>query len=239
MFQIRLQKYLSYANVASRRKAEELIRQGFVTINGTIATLGSKVDPLKDSVKLSGKRIFLKNQNEYYLVNKPQKIICTSFDPEGRSTIFNLTGLSPRRFFSVGRLDYQSEGALLLTNDGALAHALTHPKFNVPKVYRVKVKGDVTESRLSKLTKGVPLEDGKSAPAKVEFIRPSEQGGWLRLTITEGRNRQVRRMLEKVKLRVSRLKREAFAGLSVKGLQPGECRKLSTHEINMLKKWLN
>lgn len=239
MFKIRLQKYLSYANVASRRDAEELIRQGLVTINGTIATLGSKVDPIKDSVKLSGKRIFLKNQNEYYLLNKPQKIICTSFDPEGRSTIFNLTGLPPRRFFSVGRLDYQSEGALLLTNDGALANALTHPRFNVPKVYRVKVKGDITEARLSKLSKGVPLEDGRTAPAKVEFIRPSDQGGWLRMTITEGRNRQVRRMLEKVKLRVSRLKREAFAGLKIKGLRPGEFRKLSQHEINILRRWLH
>lgn len=239
MLKVRLQKYLASANIASRRKSEELIRQGLVTINGTVAKIGSSVYPMRDAVKLSGKRIFISNQNEYFLLNKPQKVICTAFDPEGRVTIFNLTGLSPKKFFSVGRLDYQSEGTLLITNDGALTNALTHPRFNVPKVYRAKVKGDITESRLEKLSSGVSLEDGKSAPAKVEFIRSSEQGGWLRITITEGRNRQVRRMLEKVKLRVSRLKREAFAGLKTKGLQPGEFRKLTNAEVKMIKRWLN
>lgn len=236
---MRLQKYLASANVASRRKSEELIRQGMVTVNGSVAKLGSVVDATKDAVKLSGKRIFLGNQNEYFLLNKPQKIICTAFDPGGRPTIFNLTGLSPRKFFSVGRLDFQSEGAILLTNNGALANALTHPRYNVPKVYRVKVKGDITESRLEKLSSGVSLEDGRSAPAKVDFIRSSDKGGWLRITIIEGRNRQVRRMLEKVKLRVSRLKREAFAGLKIKGLQPGEFRRLNMSEVKMLKRWLN
>lgn len=236
---MRLQKFLSAANISSRRKGEVLIRQGLVTVNGVVAQIGAVVDSNKDAVKVSGKRVLVNNQSEYYLLNKPQKVICTAFDPENRETIYNLTGLSSKVFFSVGRLDYQSEGALILTNDGYLCNALTHPRYNVPKVYRVKVKGNITASRLDKLAKGVTLEDGRTAPAKVDLIKTTENGAWLRLTITEGRNRQVRRMLEKVKLRVSRLKREAFAGLKIKSLSPGEFRRLSSKEVKMLKQWLN
>lgn len=239
MLTMRLQKFLSHANVASRRKSEELIRNRLVTINGSVAQIGTSVNPTKDAVKVNGKRIFYKSGNDYFILNKPQKVICTASDPEERSTIYDLTGLSSRKFFSVGRLDYQSEGALIITNNGALCHALTHPRFNVPKVYRVKVRGNITKARLKKLSLGVPLEDGRSMPAKIELIRASDDGGWLRLVITEGRNRQVRRMLEKVKLRVTRLKREAFAGLQVKNLQLGQFRRLTAKEVKTLKRWLN
>jgi 23S rRNA pseudouridine2605 synthase len=236
---MRLQKFLAHANVASRRKAEELIRNKLVTINGAIASIGNSVNPSQDAIKVAGKRVFYQPGEDYFLLNKPQKVICTASDPEERSTIYDLTGLSSKKYFSVGRLDYQSEGALIITNNGELCHALTHPKFNVPKVYRVKVRGKITKARLEKLSKGVPLEDGRSLPAKVELIRAGEEGGWLRVIITEGRNRQVRRMLEKVKLRVSRLKREAFAGLKVKNLSPGQLRRLTAKEVKTLKRWLN
>ncbi|MFC2075349.1 pseudouridine synthase [Bdellovibrionota bacterium] len=236
--QTRLHKFLSQAGVASRRKAEELIRQGVVTVNGSVAAIGTKIDPAKDAVKVSGKRVqWRKTGRKIFLVNKPQKVICSALDPEGRETIFKLTGLSPQSFFSVGRLDFQSEGALLMTNDGELCHALTHPKFGVPKVYRVKVKGNCTPKKIKKLADGVTLADGKTAPAKAEMIKTTEQGGWIRLTIHEGKNRQVRRMVEKVGLRVSRLKRESFAGISVHGLIPGQIRPLSSLELRHLKRY--
>ncbi|HLB58957.1 MAG TPA: pseudouridine synthase [Bdellovibrionota bacterium] len=225
---IRLQKFLSQAGVASRRKSEEMIKSGEVFVNGVRADIGLVIDAEKDSVKISGKRIRVPRQQfQYLLLNKPQRVICTASDPEKRKTIFELTGLSPKRFFSVGRLDYQSEGAILLTNDGALCHQLTHPSFQIPKMYRVKVKGKCNEDRMKKLASGVTLEDGKTAPSDVEFVKDTDQGAWIKLTITEGRNRQVRRMVEKVKLRVSRLKRESFAGISVRGLRPGEFRMLT------------
>jgi len=232
---IRLQRFLSQAGVASRRKAEVLITEGHVRVNGKKVTeLGTKVVPNKDRVEVDGKRVRTEDLT-YLLLNKPAGVVTTMDDPEGRKTIVDLLPADGSRIYPVGRLDYYSEGALLCTNDGELAHALTHPSHKVPKRYLVRIRGTVSEEQLAALGSGVDLEDGRTSKAKV-LVRAETRGHtWLDITVHEGRNRLIRRMCEALELTVMRLLRSEFAGLKVDDLHPGTLRALTPKEIAKLR----
>lgn len=232
---IRLQRFLSQAGVASRRKAEVLITDGHVRVNGKrVTTLGTKVDPRRDRVEVNGKRVHTEDLT-YVLLNKPTSVVTTLDDPEGRPTIVDLLPTDGARLFPVGRLDFYSEGALLCTNDGELAHALTHPSHHVPKRYLVRIRGTVSEEQLAILGDGVALEDGRTSKAKV-LVRAETRGHtWLDITVHEGRNRLIRRMCEALELTVMRLLRSEFAGLTVEDLHPGTFRHLKAKEIATLR----
>lgn len=231
----RVQKILAQMGIASRRKAEELIIEGRVTVNGKIATLGMKADPARDHIKVDG-RLLVRPEPKIYLVfNKPAGVVTSLSDPEGRPTIKDFLKGIKYRVFPVGRLDYDSEGLLLITNDGDFAHCILHPSKKMPKTYVVKVKGIADEGEMEKLRKGVRLEDGLTAPAKAKKIRQSESNSWIEITIHEGRKRQVRRMLEKVGYPVIKLRRIAIGGLKLGDLKPGEMRRLTLEEVKELK----
>lgn len=230
----RVQKILAQMGIASRRKAEELIIEGRVTVNGKIATLGIKADPARDHIKVDG-RLLVRPEPKIYLVfNKPAGVVTSLSDPEGRPTIKDFLKGIKYRIFPVGRLDYDSEGLLLITNDGDFAHRILHPSKKMPKTYVVKVKGIVDEGEMEKLRKGVRLEDGLTAPAKAKKIRQSESNSWIEITIHEGRKRQVRRMLEKVGYPVIKLRRIAIGGLKLGDLKPAEMRRLTIEEMKEL-----
>lgn len=236
MAAVRLQKILAQMGIASRRKAEELILEGRVTVNGKIAELGMKADPEVDHIKVDGRLLIKVEPKVYYIFNKPEGVVTTLYDPEGRPTIKDFIKRIPYRIYPVGRLDYHSEGLLLLTNDGELSHAILHPSRAIPKTYIVKVKGHVVEKELDKLRHGIRLEEGLTAPAIARFIRYSEANSWVEITIHEGRKRQVRRMFEKIGHPVLKLKRIAINGLRLGTLRPGEIRQLTKEEILNLKK---
>ncbi len=235
----RIQKILAQMGIASRRKAEELIIEGRVTVNGKIATLGMKADPAKDHVKVDG-RLLVKPEPKMYLVfNKPVGVVTSLSDPEGRPTIKDFLKGIKYRVFPVGRLDYDSEGLLLITNDGDFAHSVLHPTKKIPKTYVVKVKGIIDEDAMERLRRGVRLEDGLTAPAKVKRVRLSESNSWVEITIYEGRKRQIRRMLEKVGYPVIKLRRIAIGGLKLGDLKPAEMRRLTQEEIKrLMSKWV-
>lgn len=231
----RLQKFMAEAGVASRRACEELIRQGRVTVNGETASLGRSVEPEQDRVELDGKPVQKEQRRTVILLYKPRGVVSTSSDPEGRRTVQDYFREIPERLYNVGRLDLNSEGLLLMTNDGALANRLTHPRYGVEKTYYAVCDGRLTASEAAKLTNGIELEDGVTAPARVDAVRTTQCGDTsFLITIHEGRNRQIRRMLETVGHRTLRLKRERFGPLSLGTLAPGEWRKLSDEEIKKL-----
>ncbi|MDH5671155.1 MAG: pseudouridine synthase [Myxococcales bacterium] len=233
----RLQKILAHAGIASRRAAERLIEEGRVRVNGRrVRELGFKADPHKDRIEVDGTRI-VAEKPVYYLLNKPREVITTLDDPEGRPTVGALLKRVPERVYPVGRLDYHTSGVLLMTNDGEMAQALLHPRRRVPKTYIAKVKGHVAIPALDALRKGVDLGEGEhSGPAEV-FVANEERGNtWLQITITEGKNRQIHRMLEGVGHRVMRLSRVAFAGLTTEGMPPGAYRPLDGDELRKLKR---
>ncbi len=231
----RLQKFMAEAGVASRRACEELIRQGRVTVNGETASLGRSVEPEQDRVELDGKPVQKEQRRTVILLYKPRGVVSTSSDPEGRRTVQDYFREIPERLYNVGRLDLNSEGLLLMTNDGALANRLTHPRYGVEKTYYAVCDGRLTASEAARLTNGVELEDGVTAPARVDAVRTTQRGDTsFLITIHEGRNRQIRRMLEAVGHRTLRLKRERFGPLSLGTLAPGEWRKLSDEEIKKL-----
>ncbi|CCX41959.1 pseudouridine synthase [Clostridium sp. CAG:1024] len=231
----RLQKFMAEAGVASRRACEELIRQGRVTVNGETASLGRSVEPEQDRVELDGKPVQKEQRRTVILLYKPRGVVSTSSDPEGRRTVQDYFREIPERLYNVGRLDLNSEGLLLMTNDGALANRLTHPKYGVEKTYYAVCDGRLTASEAARLTNGIELEDGMTAPARVDAVRTTQRGDTsFLITIHEGRNRQIRRMLEAVGHRTLRLKRERFGPLSLGTLAPGEWRKLSDEEIKKL-----
>ncbi len=223
--------------MASRRKAEEIIVAGRVRVNGRIVTeLGTKVDPHKDRVEVDGKRL-VAEKPVYYILHKPREMVTTLDDPEGRATIADLLKGVPERVFPVGRLDYHTSGALLITNDGQMADALLRPKATVPKVYVAKVSGHLEDQALRELRGGVKLDDGyRTKEADVFVVREEPRTTWLQLTLTEGKNRQVHRMIESVGSRVMRLSRQSFAGMTIEGLRPGEYRELHSDELRKLKK---
>lgn len=233
----RLQKLLARAGVASRRAAERLIVEGHVRVNGRIVKeLGVKADPHKDKIEVDGRRL-VEERPVYYLVHKPREMVTTLSDPEGRATVAELLKRVPERVFPVGRLDYHTSGALLLTNDGEMTQALLHPKKLVPKTYIAKFKGQLTLPELQRLREGVVLDDGQKTRKADLFVVNEEHGNtWLQITITEGKNRQIHRMGEAIGHRVMRLSRVAFAGLTTEGLRPGDYRPLTRAEIDDLKK---
>ncbi|MFA5353131.1 MAG: pseudouridine synthase [Thermodesulfovibrionales bacterium] len=232
----RLQKILAQMGIASRRKAEEIIEEGRVTVNGQVATLGTKADPEKDHIKLDGKLLTRLEPRVYLMFNKPMGVVTSLSDPEGRPTVKDYLKGVKQRVFPVGRLDYDSEGLLLITNDGDFAHAIIHPARKVPKTYVVKAKGMVTDEELDRLKKGIRLEDGMTAPAWVRKIREAETNSWVEITIHEGRKRQVRRMMEAIGHPALRLKRVIINGLRLGDLMPGELRFLTPDEVAMVRR---
>ncbi len=225
----RLQKVLAKAGYGSRRHCEELIAAGRVTIDGRVAELGNRVDPSAEVVRVDGRLTPTAAGAVYYLLNKPDGVVTTASDPQGRPTVLELVA-SPVRVFPVGRLDLHTEGLLLLTNDGRLAHLLTHPSSHVEKEYLVRVEGDPSPADLRRLREGVELEDGRTAPARVS--RVSE--GLVRIVIHEGRNRQVRRMCSAIGHEVLRLVRTRIGPLQDATLAPGASRPLTLGEVRAL-----
>jgi 23S rRNA pseudouridine2605 synthase len=232
----RLQKILSDMGIASRRKAEELIIEGRVTVNGRIATIGMKADSVKDHIKVDGKLLIRSEPKVYIMLNKPKNVVTTLYDPEGRPTVKDFLKGVKYRVFPVGRLDYDSEGLLLLTNDGDFAHAVLHPSKKISKTYLVKVKGVLDEEEIEKLRTGVKLEDGLTAPAQVTGVTRTENNSWLKMTIYEGKKRQIRRMLEKITHPVLKLKRIKINGIELGELKPGTYRYLISNEIGKIRK---
>jgi pseudouridine synthase len=225
---MRLNAWLARAGVASRRKADELIKAGRVTVNGEAGQLNTVVQPT-DEVSLDGKSL-AKQTLSYVLLHKPAGVVTTASDPEGRRTVVDVVA-HPNRVVPVGRLDIDTTGVLLLTNDGDLAQRLAHPKYEVDKVYVAEVWGQPTDGTLRKLAEGVKLEDGKTAPAQVRRL----EGGRIELTIHEGRNREVKRMLEAVGHRVKTLHRSRYGPLGLEGLEPGAWRELEPSEVDRLR----
>ncbi|MFT8872447.1 MAG: pseudouridine synthase [Sporolactobacillus sp.] len=231
----RLQKVMAQAGVASRRKAEQLIIEGHVTVNGeTVKALGTKVSD-SDAVAVNGVPIN-REAYVYYLFYKPVGVISSVADDHGRRTVLDFFRDVPERLFPVGRLDYDTSGALLLTNDGALAYQLMHPRFEVDKTYIAKVSPPPTKEQLRKIAGGLALEDGMTAKATVELLKSEKDQSFasVRLTIHEGRNRQVRRMFASLNLHVRKLKRECYGFLTLNGLHPGDSRRLKPHEVKSL-----
>jgi len=225
----RLQKVLARAGVGSRRACEELIAEGRVTVNGDVALLGRRVDPATDEVELDGALVVVDDALVHYLLNKPAGVVTTAADPQGRPTVVGLVPAEPR-VFPVGRLDAATEGLLVMTNDGPLAHRLTHPRFGVEKEYVAEVEGRPAPGAVRALRQGVELEDGPTAPARVALVSPSV----LRITIHEGRNRQVRRMCDAVGHPVTRLVRTRVGPIADRRLPPGRWRALTPDEVAAL-----
>lgn len=228
---VRLQKVLAAAGFGSRRACEELIEAGRVTVDGSVALLGRRVDPAVARVEVDGVRIGVAPGLVYYLLNKPVGVVTTADDPQGRPTVVDLVPAEPR-VFPVGRLDAGTEGLLLLTNDGDLAHRLTHPSMGVEKEYLAEVEGTPSPGDIRRLREGVVLDDGVTAPAAASLVPPNA----VRLTIHEGRNRQVRRMCEAVGHPVVRLVRVRIGPLADRRLPPGRWRPLTTEEVRALEK---
>ncbi len=238
MSEERLQKFLARAGVASRRAAERLIEQGFVKVNGKVVReLGTKVDPSRDVVEFEGRRIEADGRCAYLLLHKPPQVISASSDPDRRQVVTELVPAEYGRLYPVGRLDWDSEGALLMTNDGTLTQLLTHPRHEVPKTYSVKVQGVLgsSDDRIEQIRAGVRLDDGYRTRA-AEVIRDCDTGRntWFIVVVKEGKNRQIRRMFEAVGLRVTRLKRVAYGPVLLGELPQGAFRKLSEDEVDQL-----
>ena len=227
----RLQKVLARIGIGSRRVCEEMIADGRVTVNGVVADLGRRVDVDSDQVEIDGVPIGVRPGLVHYLLNKPAGVVTTADDPQGRPTVLDLVPDEPR-VFPVGRLDMDTEGLLLLTNDGDLTHRLTHPSFGVEKEYIASVEGTPTRASLRALREGIELTDGMTAPAEAALLAP----GVIRLTIHEGRNRQVRRMCEAIGHPVTRLVRSRIGPLADRRLKPGTWRALTGDELRALEK---
>ncbi len=213
-----------------------MIAEGLVTVNGKVVReLGTKVDPTRDHVKVNGRHLRAVQPYVYLMLNKPKGVVSTLEDPEGRPTVKDLLRGVSVRVFPVGRLDFDSEGLMLLTNHGDLAQALLHPRYHVPKTYLIKVKGVLTREEMDRLGRGVTLEDGPTGPATVRPVRKAEQNSWLEITIHEGRKHQVKRMLEAIGHPVLKLTRVRFGPLSLGDLEPGEFRYLTDREANVIR----
>jgi 23S rRNA pseudouridine2605 synthase len=243
----RLQKIIAAAGVSSRRKAKEFIMQGRVTVNGHIVSeLGSKVDPQRDHIKVDGKPLKKPQRHKYLLLNKPKNFVTSVSDPEGRATVMSLLHGVDERVYPVGRLDYASEGLLLLTNDGELANTLTRASSHVPKTYLVKISGQAEEADIAKLRRGIRLQSKpapggrgimkseRTAPARIRLVREA-QNPWYEVTLVEGKNRQIRRMFEEIGHHVEKLKRVRFGPLEL-DVDPGQFRELTPREVESLRR---
>jgi 23S rRNA pseudouridine2605 synthase len=232
--ELRLNKFLSEAGVAARRKADELIRQGVVRVNGKVVTeLGIKVDPQRDEVSVRGTPVYVQAQLFYILLNKPKDCITTTSDDKGRRTVMDLVP-AEHHVYPVGRLDRNTTGALVLTNDGDLANALAHPRFHVEKVYLVETTDFVRPQDIQSLRQGVRLDDGMTKPCEAELL-DGPKGKLVALVLHEGRNRQVRRMFEKLGYDIRKLDRVGYAGLNLDGVRRGAWRYLEENEVRALK----
>ncbi|BAS27632.1 pseudouridine synthase [Limnochorda pilosa] len=232
----RLQKVLARAGYGSRRACEEIVRQGRVRVNGRVAALGERVDPGRDRIEVGGAPLSKPERLVYLLLHKPRGVVSTVRDRHAGRTVLDLVPHRETRLYPVGRLDRESEGLILLTNDGALAERLLHPRHQVPRRYHVWVKGRVGEAALRQLREGVPLEDGTTAPAQVKLVRAAEGSSRLEIVLREGRKRQVRRMAMAVGHPVTRLVRVAMGPLRLGSLQPGAVRPLTRSELDELRR---
>ncbi|MDD3652783.1 MAG: pseudouridine synthase [Desulfotomaculaceae bacterium] len=233
----RLQKVLARAGIASRRRCEEMIRAGIVKVNGRVVTeLGTKVNPAKDRIKVSDKALVLTNNKIYMALYKPRGYVSTLHDDRGRKQVVDLLKDVPGRVYPVGRLDYNSEGLLLLTNDGDLTYALTHPKHRVSKTYLVRVEGVPALAKLEQMASGMLLEDGLTEPAQVRLVNARDGKALLEITLYEGRNRQIRRMCEYIGHPVLRLQRTRVGNITLDGLYPGQYRYLTRAELEKLRR---
>ena len=234
---MRINKYLSLCGVASRRKCDEIIQKHEISINGkTVTEVGTKVNVDEDIVSYKGKEVTLPTQFSYYILNKPRGYITSIGDPQDRKTIEALLTDIEEKVFHVGRLDKESEGLLLLTNDGDLSHKLLHPKFEVPKKYLVEVNRFLTDDHIKKLSSGIELYEGITKKCHVELIKRSELKSTFHITITQGWNRQIRRMLERLTIKTLTLRRETFGTLKLNRLKSGDIRELTSGEILSLQK---
>ncbi|MGI5900374.1 MAG: pseudouridine synthase [Christensenellales bacterium] len=234
---IRLQKYLALCGVASRRKSEEYIKAGKVKVNGRVVTeMGALVSD-GDKVFFEGKPVRPEIRKRYIMLNKPAGVVTTTSDPEGRPTVLSYVEEITERIYPVGRLDYDTEGLLILTNDGELANRLTHPRYNVEKLYMATVKGSFSQKDIEELNKGVDLPDGhKTRPAKARLIFSGDNRAVVEVTVMEGHNRLVRQMFEALEKPLSSLKREKIGNLGMGGLTTGRWRHLSVNEIKYLRR---
>jgi pseudouridine synthase len=233
----RLQKVMAKAGVASRRHSEELIAAGEVKVNGKIVTeLGLKVDPGVDSIMVRGKPLAKSERKHYLMLYKPRGYVSTVQDEKGRKNVLDLLEGFKERVYPVGRLDYASEGLLLLTNDGDLTYGLTHPKNKVPRIYLARVSGQPQDEKLTQLKEGIPLDGKLTAPAKVKVMEITEEKTLLEITVREGRNRQIRRMCDYIGHPVLRLLRIGIGNIRLENLRPGQYRPLSDQELKILKK---
>ena len=237
----RLQRILSRAGVASRRKAEEMIKEGRVTVNGRVAEVGEKADPLSDAIKVDGRRLKPARGESHYLLYKPRGYMSTRSDPQGRPTVFDLLPPKFRKSLVIaGRLDFNSEGLMILTADGDLAHRLAHPSFGCSKTYHVKVKGIPAEESIAKLKTGVMLDGKRTAPARIRLLKgprggKGESNSWWVVELQEGRNRQIREMFFRLGNPVQRLIRVGIGRVADRDLPVGSYRELSTQELESLR----
>lgn len=237
----RLQKLIAAAGIVSRRHAEELIAAGEVTVNGAVVkTLGAKADPERDHIKVRGRLInplLKQRENVYVLLNKPRGVLSSVSDPEGRKLVTDLVPSSLGRLHPVGRLDFNTEGLLILTNDGELTNLITTARNRVPKVYEVKVKGIVPEAALERLRRGIALDDGaRTSPAEIKLLSESDVNSWFEVVLHEGRNQQIRRMFDAVGHSVLKLRRTRIGFLKDEVMRPGQWRFLTTAEVARFKK---
>ena len=237
MEKIRLQKYMADAGIMSRRAAEEEIKNGNVSVNGHVAELGTKIDPRNDVVSYRGKRIrYEKKEYTYIMMNKPRGYLCSTTDDRGRKCVTDLLEGVDARVYPVGRLDLVSEGILLLTDDGELKNRLTHPKHTIGKVYRVKIAGKISDEQMEILTSELVIDGYKIQPVTVSISSEDESGTVLKMTLFEGRNRQIRKMCEAAGITVKRLSRVSIGNLKLDGLPVGKWRYLEQHEVDYLYK---
>lgn len=234
MKKLRLNKFLSNSGVASRRKCDEIIASGKVTVNGKVVTeIGSQINEKKDKVMVEGKAVCLPSSFVYIKLNKPKGYACTASDEKGRKTIYDLVDCE-ERLFSIGRLDYNTEGLIILTNDGDFANKVSHPRYDVEKEYRVTIEGKIKESELAVLRKGVVVDGQKMPPAKVKLLSQDENVSKISVVINEGQNRQVRRMFESIGREIKLLKRVRIGSVRLGGLSRGQWRDLTEDELNLL-----
>ena len=232
---MRINRYLAECGIASRRACDEIIKEKRVKVNGRVCDLGTEVDENNDSVSVDGKKVARARKFEYYIMNKPKGCVCTVKDDKGRKTVMDFLPKNTARLFPVGRLDYDSEGLLIFTNDGELANRLTHPSSEIPKTYLVKIEGKIDDKALVELRNGVVIDGQKTAKSGVRVIEENQSFTKLNVTITEGRNREIRKMFKAVGKNVCFLKRIKIGDLRLSGLNRGEVRKLTQEEVFYLK----
>jgi 23S rRNA pseudouridine2605 synthase len=235
MTEERLQKILSKAGISSRRAAEKMIAEGRISVNRVVVTVpGKKADPQKDEIRVDGRLVSLETEKIYLMLHKPRGYVTTLSDPQGRPIVTDLLNGVAARVYPVGRLDYDSEGLLILTNDGEFAQRLQHPRFGIPKTYRVKVEGRFLKGELKALERGIDLSDGRFVPAAIQLEKTNPGSAWLTLTMTDGRNRVIRRAFDSIGHSVTRLIRVAVADIALASLPEGAWRMMTRREVERL-----